>query len=81
MVLPAAYSAGSIWPVAQGEGGAQVAKVLADSVIPNEYGIDPEGKLKIGSKICTNLLGKILSDLQNMREESLATAVRAASLV
>lgn len=53
----------------------QAAKVLADSVIPNEYGIDPEGKLKIGSKICTVLLGKILSDLQNMREESLVTAV------
>lgn len=44
-------------------------------MIPNEYGIDVDGKLKIGSKICTNLLGKILSDLQNMREESLATAV------
>ena len=58
----------------------QVAKVLADSVIPNEYGIDPEGKLKIGSKICTVLLGKILSDLQNMREESLITAVRASPL-
>ena len=56
----------------------QVAKVLADSVIPNEYGIDPEGKLHIGSKICTNLLGKILSDLSNMREESLATAVGIA---
>lgn len=49
--------------------------MLADSVIPNEYGIDPDGKLKIGSKICTVLLGKILSDLQNMREESLVTAV------
>jgi inositol hexakisphosphate/diphosphoinositol-pentakisphosphate kinase len=53
----------------------QVAKILADSVIPNEYGIDDEGKLKIGSKICTVLLGKVLSDLNNMRDESLVTAV------
>lgn len=60
---------------------AQVAKELADSVIPNEYGIDPEGKLKIGSKICANLLGKVLSDLQNMREESLATAVSEEKLL
>lgn len=48
---------------------------MADSVIPNEYGIDDEGKLKIGSKICTALLGKLLSDLNNMRDESLVTAV------
>lgn len=52
-----------------------MAKELADSVIPNEYGICPESKLHIGSNICTILLGKLLSDLQNMREESLATAV------
>ncbi len=43
-------------------------------MIPNEYGIDPGGKLRIGSKICSNLMGKILADLANMREESLATA-------
>lgn len=47
-------------------------------MIPNEYGIDADGKLKIGSKICANLLGKVLADLQNMREESLATAVSAS---
>ncbi|KAK9821974.1 hypothetical protein WJX81_008214 [Elliptochloris bilobata] len=50
------------------------AKVLADAVIPNEYGIDPGSKLRIGSKICCALLGKLLADLANMREESLATA-------
>ena len=55
----------------------QTAKQAADAVIPNEYGIDPPGKLRIGSKICCNLLGKVLADLANMREESLATAVRA----
>lgn len=55
---------------------AQTAKVLADAVIPNEYGIDPGSKLRIGSKICCALLGKLLADLANMREESLATAVR-----
>ena len=43
-------------------------------MIPNEYGIDPRGKLRIGSKICSNLMGKVLADLANMREESLATA-------
>ena len=51
----------------------QTAKVLANAVIPNEYGIDPAGKLRIGSKICSSLLGKILADLANMRDESLAT--------
>lgn len=53
----------------------QTAKVLAEAVIPNEYGINPEQKLRIGSKICNALLGKLLADLGNMREESLATAV------
>ena len=52
----------------------QTAKELANAVIPNEYGIDPSGKLRIGSKICSSLLGKILADLANMRDESLATA-------
>ena len=54
----------------------QTAKVLAEAVIPNEYGIDPAQKLRIGSKICNALLGKLLADLANMRDESLATAVR-----
>lgn len=53
----------------------QTAKVLAEAVIPNEYGIDPARKLRIGSKICNALLGKLLADLANMRDESLATAV------
>ena len=54
----------------------QTAKILAEAVIPNEYGIDPAQKLRIGSKICNALLGKLLADLANMRDESLATAVR-----
>lgn len=53
----------------------QTAKQLAEAVIPNEYGIDPPQKLRIGSKICSALLGKLLADLANMKDESLATAV------
>ncbi|XP_024521024.1 inositol hexakisphosphate and diphosphoinositol-pentakisphosphate kinase VIP1 [Selaginella moellendorffii] len=51
-----------------------VAKALADGVIPNEYGINPKHKLKIGSKICRRLLGKILIDLRNTREEAISVA-------
>jgi inositol hexakisphosphate/diphosphoinositol-pentakisphosphate kinase len=40
------------------------------------YGIDAAGKLTIGSKICSELLGKLLVDLESMREESMATLVR-----
>ena len=53
----------------------QTAKVLADAVIPNEYGIDDQQKLRIGSKICSALMGKLLADLANMRDESIQTAV------
>jgi len=48
-----------------------VAKLLADVVIPNEYGITPEGKYQIASKVVPALVGKILQDLANTREESL----------
>ncbi|KXZ56516.1 hypothetical protein GPECTOR_1g463 [Gonium pectorale] len=51
-----------------------VAKLLADIVIPCEYGLDAGGKLRIGSKIANELLGKLLIDLASMREESMATA-------
>ena len=54
--------------------GSQTARLLANAVIPNEYGLSMGGKLRIGSKICSALLGKILADLGNMREESIATA-------
>lgn len=50
------------------------AKVLADAVIPNEYGIDSDGKLRIGAKICEELVGKLLADLASMRQESIVTA-------
>ncbi|MBA0587046.1 hypothetical protein Gorai_000183, partial [Gossypium raimondii] len=43
-------------------------------VIPNEYGINPKQKLKIGSKIARRLLGKVLIDLRNTREEALNVA-------
>lgn len=51
-----------------------VAQVLADGVIPNEYGINPKQKLKIGSKIARRLLGKILIDLRNTLEEAISVA-------
>jgi inositol hexakisphosphate/diphosphoinositol-pentakisphosphate kinase len=49
-----------------------IAKQLADVVIPNEYGISPDQKLRIGAKICSTLLGKILRDFTAVREESTA---------
>ncbi|KAL2487377.1 Phosphoglycerate mutase-like family protein [Abeliophyllum distichum] len=52
----------------------KVAQLLADGVIPNEYGINPKQKLKIGSKIARRLLGKLLIDLRNTREEALSVA-------
>lgn len=52
----------------------KVAQLLADGVIPNEYGINPKHKLKIGSKIARRLLGKILIDLRNTREEAISVA-------
>ena len=59
----------------------QTAKQLAEAVIPNEYGIDPSQKLRIGSKICNALLGKLLADLANMKDESLATAVSSGYVI
>ena len=51
-----------------------MARTLANAVIPNEYGLQPLMKLRIGSTICANLLGKLLSDLASMRDESMTTA-------
>lgn len=52
----------------------KVTQLLADGVIPNEYGINPKHKLKIGSKIARRLLGKILIDLRNTRQEAINVA-------
>ncbi|XP_051117370.1 inositol hexakisphosphate and diphosphoinositol-pentakisphosphate kinase VIP2-like isoform X1 [Andrographis paniculata] len=52
----------------------KVAQLLADGVIPNEYGINPKQKLKIGSKIARRLLGKILIDLRNTSDEAISVA-------
>uniref|UniRef100_A0A6N2NGD0 Inositol hexakisphosphate and diphosphoinositol-pentakisphosphate kinase n=2 Tax=Salix TaxID=40685 RepID=A0A6N2NGD0_SALVM len=54
--------------------GSVVLNLLADGVIPNEYGINPKQKLKIGSKIARRLLGKILIDLRNTLEEAISVA-------
>ncbi|KAJ6421726.1 hypothetical protein OIU84_029001 [Salix udensis] len=52
----------------------KVSQLLADGVIPNEYGINPKQRLKIGSKIARRLLGKVLIDLRNTREEAISVA-------
>jgi hypothetical protein len=54
------------------------ARCAANAVIPNEYGLAPAQRLDIGGKIAAELLGKLLADLESMREESLATAAVAA---
>ncbi|XP_038045687.1 inositol hexakisphosphate and diphosphoinositol-pentakisphosphate kinase 2-like isoform X2 [Patiria miniata] len=48
------------------------AQVLADVIIPQEYGITKEEKLGIGTSICTPLLRKVRADLQrtNFEEET-----------
>ena len=40
-----------------------ISKALADIVVPQEYGITDLQKKELGSKICHNLLRKILFDL------------------
>mmetsp|Transcript_25598 Transcript_25598/g.75672 ORF Transcript_25598/g.75672 Transcript_25598/m.75672 type:complete len:1449 (-) Transcript_25598:644-4990(-) len=54
-----------------------LAKTLADAVIPNEYGVGPQNKLKIASTICGELLGKLVMDMAAMRTESLAVSCAA----
>ncbi|CAI5975842.1 unnamed protein product [Closterium sp. NIES-64] len=49
-----------------------LAKEMANGVIPNEYGITPYSKLKIGAKVARRLLGKMLIDLHNTRDEAVA---------
>ncbi|KAI5007330.1 hypothetical protein ZWY2020_050775 [Hordeum vulgare] len=57
----------------------KVSQLLADGVIPNEYGINPKQKLKIGSKIARRLLGKILIDLHNTRREITDVAAESST--
>ena len=49
-----------------------IAKELADCIVPNEYGTTAESKLRIGGTIANSLISKLLSDLNNTREESFA---------
>lgn len=58
-----------------------IAKKLASAVIPSEYGVSPERKLTIGSKICGELLGKLLCDMRSMRDESKAVAAAGSHTV
>jgi len=47
-----------------------LAKLLADGVVPNEYGTHPHAKLRIGGTIAGDLLKKLLVDLDNTRDET-----------
>jgi hypothetical protein len=73
-MLPAPSTHNLLHPPALPSSALQTARALAAAVIPNEYGIHPAGKLRIGSMICSQLLGKLLADLASMREESVQTA-------
>jgi hypothetical protein len=44
-----------------------ISRQLAAVVVPHEYGLDGPGKLLIGSKICAELLGKLMCDLDSMK--------------
>lgn len=44
-----------------------MSRQLASVVVPHEYGLDGPGKLLIGSKICAELLGKLMCDLDSMK--------------
>jgi inositol hexakisphosphate/diphosphoinositol-pentakisphosphate kinase len=47
-----------------------VAKILADGVVPNEYGTHPHSRLRVGATIARDLIRKLLMDLGNTRNES-----------
>lgn len=36
-------------------------------MVPHEYGLGPEQKLRIGTKIAADLVSKIMVDLQSMQ--------------
>jgi len=54
-----------------------LAKLLADGVVPNEYGTHPHSKLRIGGTIARDLVKKLLVDLGNTREETFRTTASA----
>lgn len=58
-----------------------VAKRLADCVVPAEYGIVPDYKLRIGKKIASELIGKLLADLQNSCDDCDAAATEVAGML
>lgn len=54
-----------------------IAKELADCVIPAEYGISADHKLRIGKKIAAELIGKLLCDIENSKKDCQAAAYAA----
>jgi inositol hexakisphosphate/diphosphoinositol-pentakisphosphate kinase len=69
----ATHNAGLL-PAPLGRELHRVSRALAEAVVPNEYGVAPCDKLRVGSTIAARLLGKLLADLASMREESVATS-------
>jgi len=49
-----------------------LSKKMADIVVPNEYGITNEDRWDIGSRICSELLGKLCRDFSYMRQMSIS---------
>ncbi|KAI8468422.1 MAG: histidine phosphatase superfamily-domain-containing protein [Monoraphidium minutum] len=50
------------------------SRQLAACVVPHEYGLEADQKLRIGSKIAAELVAKVMMDLASMQEESTVTA-------
>ncbi|OAF71141.1 hypothetical protein A3Q56_01098 [Intoshia linei] len=54
-----------------------LSQLMADVVVPLEYGISSQEKLSIGQEICTPLLRKIYSDLSSNEETENATRLNS----
>ncbi len=53
------------------------ARALASYVVPQEYGLEPEDKVKIGSAIGSSMLHKLRRDLLTPMEQDRGTGAHA----